>query len=184
MHFRDLPVSRHFSLNMAICLTVRDFIAGIVDDQEVKAKWPNDIYIKNRKIAGLLIQNQLRNKSIARSIIGIGLNVNEKKFPDNLPHATSLFQQTDTNYKLITLVRDMSVFFPVRLEYYLSDSLDLEEHYKKALWGIHEEHHFKDSQSKRFKGIIRGVNTEGKLLVESVHGLRSYNNHEIELILE
>jgi len=70
------------------------------------------------------------------------------------------------------------------LEHYLSDYSGLKENYIEALWGLHEEHSFKDLQTESFKGIIRGVNTEGKLLVESVYGLRSYNNHEIELLLE
>lgn len=184
IHFREIPVSSHFSLNMAICLTLRDFIAGFVPEQELKAKWPNDIYINNKKIAGLLIQNQLRNKSIVSSIIGVGLNVNEKSFPDQLAHATSLYQQTNTDYKLISMIKDMSVFFLARLEYYLSDYSELKENYIKALWGLDEEHCFKDLQTESFKGIIRGVNTEGKLIVESVYGIQSYNNHEIELILE
>lgn len=184
IHFMDIPVSRHFYLNMAICLSLRDFISKLVADHEVKAKWPNDIYINNKKLAGLLIQNQLRNKSIVNSIIGIGLNVNEDTIPESLPHATSLYLQSGTEYNLISVIQDLSAFFPKRVQYYLSDYSALEANYIQALWGLNEEHSFKDLQNVCFKGFIRGVNTEGKLIVESLYGIRSYNNHEIELVLE
>ncbi|MBR5274418.1 MAG: biotin--[Bacteroidales bacterium] len=77
-----------FVLNEIASLSVVDFLSkhGI----SAKIKWPNDIYVGSEKICGILIENSLRGSGISSSIIGIGLNINQRNFNVNLPNPTSM----------------------------------------------------------------------------------------------
>ena len=83
-----LPVRDQFLLSklttLAICDTLSPYIQG------VSVKWPNDIYVDDCKIAGILIENSFSSHLLDTSIIGIGLNVNQKIFADDIPNPTSL----------------------------------------------------------------------------------------------
>ena len=78
----------HFALNEIAALSVADFLStyGI----KAQIKWPNDIYVDDKKICGILIENSFRGKYISSSIIGIGLNINQRNFDVNLPNPTSM----------------------------------------------------------------------------------------------
>lgn len=95
LHARD-----QFVLNEIASLSVVDFLSrhGI----SAMIKWPNDIYVDEKKICGILIENSFRGKSISSSIIGIGLNINQRNFNVNLPNPTSMvlcLQNHDTRHK-------------------------------------------------------------------------------------
>ena len=77
-----------FVLSEIVALAVVDLLAG--HDIQAKIKWPNDIYVGGRKICGILIENSLRGEWIQHSIIGIGLNVNQRNFDVTLPNPTSM----------------------------------------------------------------------------------------------
>ena len=62
---------------------------------EAKIKWPNDIYIGNRKICGMLIENSISADKMSASIVGIGLNLNQREFSSDAPNPTSLAMETD-----------------------------------------------------------------------------------------
>lgn len=86
--FSGFPAQQHFRLNMAVSLA----IVGVLDALEipqVSIKWPNDILSGPYKVCGILIENSLQSAGIAHSIVGIGLNVNQREFP-GLPAAASL----------------------------------------------------------------------------------------------
>lgn len=85
-----------FRITEAATLGVASYLdsAGM----DCRIKWPNDIYIRNRKICGMLIENVLRGKEISCSVVGIGLNVNQKDFPPQLPNPTSMTLHTGINY--------------------------------------------------------------------------------------
>ncbi|MGB7528524.1 biotin--[acetyl-CoA-carboxylase] ligase [Sphingobacterium cellulitidis] len=88
-----LPLSNHFSLNMLISLGIIDWLESI----QVKAtiKWPNDILIGNKKIAGILIENKSAGQNIKQSVIGIGINVNQKQFFEDIVNtASSILNET------------------------------------------------------------------------------------------
>ncbi len=89
-----LKAEEQFSLSKTISLGVLDFISSINHQPSTinhpKVKWPNDIYIGNKKVAGILIENSVSGNSISHSIVGIGINVNQEKFSAELPNPTSL----------------------------------------------------------------------------------------------
>ena len=84
-----IPAGEQFTLSAFVALALRDTVAHFID-KHITVKWPNDIYVDDRKIGGILIQNSISGKSIQNAIIGIGLNVNESSFPEHIPNATSM----------------------------------------------------------------------------------------------
>ena len=90
-----LPIHQNFLLSEVVALGVKDTVEQFI--QPVEIKWPNDIYYQNRKIAGILIENELTGQIISKSIIGIGLNVNQEHFSDAAPNAVSLKQILSKN---------------------------------------------------------------------------------------
>jgi BirA family biotin operon repressor/biotin-[acetyl-CoA-carboxylase] ligase len=82
-----LPVNRFFSLSEAVSLSVKNVLTQYIED--ITVKWSNDVYYRDRKISGILIENTVMEGFISKSIAGIGININQTKFEDGL-NATSL----------------------------------------------------------------------------------------------
>lgn len=112
-----LKASDQWLLSMTLALAITDSLIGAGRDllntcderqtednapcrNKVSVKWPNDIYIGDRKVCGILITNQLTSTSISQSICGIGLNVNQTTFPDWIPNPTSISIETGKHYDL------------------------------------------------------------------------------------
>jgi BirA family biotin operon repressor/biotin-[acetyl-CoA-carboxylase] ligase len=87
---RFLSVKQQFLLSEAVALGLKDAVEQYLPPVEIK--WPNDIYCRNKKLAGILIENELTGQITCKSIIGIGLNVNQEKFSDAAPKAVSMRQ--------------------------------------------------------------------------------------------
>lgn len=103
-----LPVKKQFILSMAFSLSITKHLQQKFDIH-TRIKWPNDILLNNKKIGGILIENILRNQKMKHSVIGLGLNVNQKGF--NIKNATSLKIETNQNYKLETLLKGLLAAF-------------------------------------------------------------------------
>lgn len=93
-----LAIDQQFYLSMAVALALHKSISEILKNNKVSIKWPNDIYVDDYKICGVLIQNSVQKKNIKQSVVGIGLNINQKLFK-NL-RATSLSKILGCNFKL------------------------------------------------------------------------------------
>jgi BirA family transcriptional regulator, biotin operon repressor / biotin---[acetyl-CoA-carboxylase] ligase len=98
----DLLHSEQFRISMLVSLGVVRFLVGYGVSAQIK--WPNDLWVRGNKIAGMLIENQVRGQRVVSSIIGIGLNVNQQEFEDGL-HATSMSRECNRTYsvRLITM---------------------------------------------------------------------------------
>ena len=92
IHPENLPANKQFQISMAISLAIVDALGQLVGDLSIK--WPNDIYWRNGKIGGILIENTLKGNLIKESIIGVGLNVNQREFHSDAPNPVSLWQIT------------------------------------------------------------------------------------------
>ena len=79
-------------------LALRDYL--LAHGVEARIKWPNDIWVGDRKICGILIENSLEGAAIRESIVGIGLNLNETGWPAELPNPVSLTELTGRRYRL------------------------------------------------------------------------------------
>jgi len=95
--FQKLEVQYSFYLNCAISLAVYTVLNRYIK-KKLKVKWPNDILSSNKKLCGILIENTVSNGKIVNAVIGVGLNVNQERFPVSLPRATSLKMVTSNTY--------------------------------------------------------------------------------------
>ena len=86
-------------ITCATTLGLRDYL--LEKGVEARIKWPNDIWVGDKKICGILIENILKGKQIRHSIIGIGLNLNEERWPEELPNPVSLKQLTGVHYDTV-----------------------------------------------------------------------------------
>lgn len=172
-----------FVLSEITSLAIVDLLAdfGI----EAKIKWPNDIYVGDRKICGMLIENSLRGEWIQHSIIGIGLNVNQRNFDVTLPNPTSMVLCSELScssggqvgsdsvphYELQELLEEFMHIFRGYLDRYChirGGYSRLRHMYLSHLWRKDEPAVFFDnSSSSGFTGKIRGLSDVGYLLIES-----------------
>lgn len=171
-----LSVDRLFVLTqlsgLAVADTVRQFLPAALADT-VRVKWPNDVYVGDRKIAGILVQNGLRGKAVSWSVLGIGLNVNEQDFPPELSAtATSLFalldQAVDRQLVLAALFANLSAYYnlthPDRLR-------QLETAYHQQLYRLNLPGRYREvATGETFFAILRGVDQSGQLRLERAEG--------------
>ncbi len=180
--FEKLFVSEQFLLNMVVSLGVLDALQQL-DIPKVTIKWPNDIMSHGQKLAGILIENQIKGNYIDSSILGIGLNVNETSFAE-LPQATSLRLATGNNFSVEeVLQRVAKSVFEKLTTIQVSDFDAVREKYHSHLFRKDEISVFEIPQNKRKNGIIKGVSRQGKLLVAHEDDiLTEYGLKEIKLL--
>ncbi|MDR3218948.1 MAG: biotin--[acetyl-CoA-carboxylase] ligase [Dysgonamonadaceae bacterium] len=97
-----LPVKQHFLLSEAISIGIKSVLDTYI--KRVSIKWPNDIYYEEKKIAGILIENELMGDKFIQSVIGTGLNVNQDTFRDAIPNPVSLKQILGKNIAVVILL--------------------------------------------------------------------------------
>ena len=124
-------------------------------------KWPNDLYVHDRKICGMLIENGLTGRWITHSILGIGLNVNQTEWDPSLLNPTSMRRLTGQTYEL----DDVFTHFLDRLWGRLIDLTEesLWQDYATGLYRLGERHEWSDAAGRHFYGTIKGVRKDGRL---------------------
>lgn len=179
----DLSISKQFYLNCAISLGLYEALYPIIG-KSLTIKWPNDIMSDSQKLGGILIENTVKSSIITKTIVGVGLNVNQINFPENLPHATSLKLIKEGDFDL----EDLLNYILKSLEKYLKMldndlTNDLFRGYQKILFGRDKQLKFKD-ENDTFSAVINGVNIKGQLLVTLKNGtVKTYNNKEVKFLL-
>lgn len=176
-----LPIERQFDLNMAVSLALNDFF-NKYKLQAATIKWPNDSYLNNKKVAGILIENILQANKIKHAIIGIGLNVNQENFPANLKNVTSLKQALHQNYNLMQILGEICAFIEARYLQLKAGNIDkLRDEYLSKLYLKDENALFRFNDEVQ-NAIIRDITVSGQLVLETNSGLQYFNNKEIEFI--
>ncbi len=174
-----LPISQQFYLNIITSLAVRDTLAYFLKT-EVKVKWPNDIYLTNKKICGILIQNSLKKSTITGSIIGIGINVNQETFSDK--KAISMINYAGTEFSVNELLNyflsKMEVYYLKLREMKLEELTDL---YISNLYRYNELNYFK-TMGVEFRGKITGIDKIGRLQIESDEKTKLFDFKEVEFL--
>jgi len=178
-HF--LPIDRQFQLTKAIALGVAGFISHCLENHtDVSIKWPNDIYVKNCKIAGILIENVLEQSTIKYSVVGIGLNVNQMVFDPSLPNPISLKMLTGKEFNLEDCLMQLCSFIEKQyLNLRATGYQQIDEAYHNLLYrkGIWSDFNFKD---EIIQGQINGVNATGHLILKKRNILNnSYDTVEV-----
>lgn len=169
-----LEASAQFYLSMAVALALRDLslqcaAPGILPSAWVK--WPNDLYLDDRKCAGILIQNTLSGRYLQSAVVGIGLNVNQTHFGSDVPNPTSL--ALVLNQRMDIEVVAAGLFECLERRY-----LQLKSGQRTALKADYEQHLYRQGQMARysrpdgwvFEGAIQGVTEEGRLRIALATG--------------
>lgn len=188
-----LRLEEQFLLNKVIALAVADFIkcslkqtsSSSIEKQEVKIKWPNDIYVNDKKIAGILIENTVRNNRIASSIVGIGINVNQTEFSNTINNAISLKSIMNISYDLKRCMEILCSFVEARyLQLKALNETKIGCDYENFLFRFNQWSNFEDNAGILFNAKITGTSRAGKLILEKRNGeTKEYGLKELVFII-
>lgn len=162
MAYRPVAVEagEQFALSRAVSLGIVDCLRRHVDG-EVRIKWPNDIYVGERKICGILIENTVSGRSISRSVIGVGLNVNQRRFLSDAPNPVSIWQLIGVDSNVGLLSEELADDIARRLEQMEREVESTEAEYAGCLWRGEGFHWFKTPEGEKFEASIEGVGPTG-----------------------
>ena len=180
---RFLPVGEQFLLCEALSLALTDTFAHYGIDTRIK--WTNDIYAGDRKLEGVLIEHNCSGQMLSRSLLGIGINVNQTEFDPTLPNPVSMAQLTGRRYDrrevLETFERSMLARYG-QLEH--GDRKDLQHDYRNRMYALGEMRPFRYPDGSLTRGAIQGVRPSGELILRHEDGsIRAYLFKEIEFVL-
>ena len=180
---KDLLPNEQFNLNYFVTLSIYDFLKHVLGDiNSIKIKWPNDIYVDDKKIGGILIENHIIADQIFSSIIGIGLNINQIDFVT--PNATSIALLNKDTYNIKESL-GMLLHYLNRYVKQLKNVESLRSLYFDNLLGYHEIREFIDPITQgKFMGKIVDVDSTGKLHLKT-HDLsvKVFDLKEIQFVL-
>ena len=175
IHPQKIPANRQFSISMAVSLAICEALGQYIGDLSIK--WPNDIYWRNGKICGILIENRLHGTMIRDSIIGVGLNVNQRTFKSDAPNPVSLWQISERETDCKQLLTDILL----GVEKYLGQ--DMKTQYLSMLYRRKGFHPYADRQGA-FMAEIVDVEDDGHLLLRDDNGQqRRYAFKEVTYII-
>ena len=193
-----LQARDQFTLSEAVAIAVVDTLRPLVPDPEdIRVKWPNDIYWRDLKLVGILIENSLAGPCISRSVAGIGVNVNQERFLSDAPNPVSLKMITGRDYDLDRLIDNLSTAI-----INIVDNLNkggesgceensvthaaLHERYRQMLWRGTGYHPYRDAATgEQFQAAIQSIAPDG-LLTLALQGdpvPRTYAFKEVHPIL-
>lgn len=138
-----IPVARSFPLSEAVAVALTDLLGDLLPHgmhHQITIKWPNDIYVGDKKIAGILIENSLRGVAIGHSVVGIGLNVNQRRFFSDAPNPVSMVGLGVVEQEVEKVARLAVEKILARFEMISSDPEALHGDYMNRLWrrdGVH-----------------------------------------------
>ncbi len=171
-----------FYLSKIVSLAIIDVLH--LHHIQATIKWPNDIYINDKKIAGILIESSLTGAQMDSTVIGIGLNVNQCDFLSDAPNPISLKQITGLSYNLESLLKQLVEALISRYRI-LQEGLftAIDERYFQQLYRKTGTHSYKD-QNGPFLATLSKVNPDGILTLLDVEGQeRQYAFKEVEFLI-
>jgi BirA family biotin operon repressor/biotin-[acetyl-CoA-carboxylase] ligase len=178
---KSVKADRQFIISKLISLGILDYLGMKV--KEVTIKWPNDIWVKNDKIAGILIENAVIKNEIEYTIAGIGLNINQEKFSEAAGNPTSLKLLTKTNHDTEECFSELLKTLDNRYRQLSQDKRHmLDDDYLSSLYLVNTWTEFKDSNGI-FEGKIISVTGTGRLQIEDRRGrIYEYGFKEVDFL--
>ena len=177
-----LKARKQFLLSQIISLAIKEELDIHVSD--VSIKWPNDIYWKDKKICGMLIENDLTGTHISRSIAGIGVNINQETFTSPAPNPVSLKQITGQSYSpeqiLASIMRRIKDYYALLQTENESVNTLIADRYAGSLFRKDGFHRYTDANGKFLARLLR-VEPDGRLILEDQIGTeRTYLFKEVQ----
>ncbi len=175
-----LGAGEQFMISKAVSLA----IAELLDEHSASTsiKWPNDIYHKGDKIAGILIENSLEGNKINNTLIGVGININQTVFSPVLPNPVSLKIINGHDYDIEQMLSAFCRIFDTWYSRLRSGQLSyINERYLERLYRLNKPAEFTTTADGCLQGMIKGVDGFGRIIIELTGGeLRTYGFKEIE----
>ena len=165
-----------FSIHKIVSVCLADWLLSL-SIPNISVKWPNDILSGNKKLGGILVESSVQNSTAKSIIVGMGINVNQIRFPQ-LPNATSMRLCTKKTYDLDALL--LSVV-PQLIERLTLPGKDWDAAYQQSLYGLNQKRRFIRGKHE-FEAIIRSVSTEGKLVLETETGEQFFEVKELKFM--
>ena len=178
----NILLENQFQINICISLALYDF-AKKYFKKGVKIKWPNDLLVENEKLAGILIKNIVKTATIKDTIVGIGMNVNQLKFKDYPPPATSMKKLVEKNFALADLQKELLDCIAKRyLQLKQGKAEKMKSEYLAILYGFNNWKDYKIG-GRKIKAKIIGIDEIGNLLVAFENGKnKSFSLKEISFL--
>ena len=177
-----LPANKQFRLSQVNALALQETLSQYADD--ITVKWPNDIYWKDRKLCGTLIENDLTGMNLSRSIAGTGVNINQQKFVSDAPNPVSLSQITGKRYQIEVILHQI---LERTASYYdmlkQGQGEEIAQRYCKVLYRRDGLHTYRDANGL-FQASIVEIQPNGRLILEDENGnIRPYLFKEVACVL-
>ena len=169
-----------FVLSMAVAVATRHFFSRHAMD-EVTIKWPNDIYWRDRKAAGILIENLWQGSEWRFAIAGIGVNINQTDFGVLGTRAVSLKQITGKSFEPLTLAMELCSEMEAQWQVLKQDGASIAANYRQHLYRLHETVRFK-KDNRIFEGTVEDVTLNGQLVVQHAFE-ESFSVGEVEWMI-
>jgi BirA family biotin operon repressor/biotin-[acetyl-CoA-carboxylase] ligase len=165
--YPTFTAEHQFILNKAISLGIYDFLVNELPRNKVSIKWPNDIYINDKKVCGILIQNSVIGNKLDYVVVGIGLNVNQMHFITDAPNPVSMKMTSEKEYDLDELLEKLLHSILLRYTQVKPEfKTIIEDDYQKALYRAMEWHTYM-MKGLKTRARITGTNSYGQLLLET-----------------
>lgn len=181
---RFLPVEEQFLLSEVIALALTDTFkkCGIT----TRIKWTNDIYAGDHKLVGMLIEHTLAEGHLARTVAGIGINVNQIRFDPSLPNPTSMAQVTSRTFDRHEVLGMFHTHCMERYEQLRNGDREvIQNDYRERMYRLGQRGPFRLPDGTPFEAIIEGVWPAGELLLRHDDGtLRAYLFREVEFVIK
>ncbi|MEG1700868.1 MAG: biotin--[acetyl-CoA-carboxylase] ligase [Alistipes sp.] len=179
-----LPVGEQFLLSEVVALALTDALSsyGIT----AKIKWTNDIYVGERKVVGILIEHHYAGSCLSRTIVGIGINVNQESFDPSLPNPASMKQLRAMDFdRDEVLVRVQTALMARYAQLEKGEKAALQADYRAQMYRLGEIHPFRYPDGTPTQAAIQGVKPSGELLLQHSDGqIRAYLFKEIEFVID
>lgn len=180
---RFLPVGKQFLLSEAVSLALTDTFAEFGIDTRIK--WTNDIYADDRKLVGMLIEHSYSGDTLARSIAGIGINVNQTVFDPALPNPVSMALVAGRTFCREAV---LDAFLGHMEDHYAQleagEEVALQNAYRARMYLLDKMHPFRLADGTPIRGAIRGVRPTGELQLEHTNGsVHEYLFRQIEFVI-
>ncbi len=177
-----LPAATQFILSETVALAVADTLSfyGL----SPRIKWTNDIYVADKKICGILLEHELKDGNVSRTVAGIGINVNQPAFPEWVPNPTSLFLETGIRHDIMEVFNVFGARFTDRyatLENGGDDTISRE--YNDILYRRDELHRYMIPGRGEVEGMVKQVENTGGLVMEIEGEQEKFLFREIEFII-
>lgn len=178
-----IPIAEQFSVSEVVALSLVDMLSeyGI----EAKIKWTNDIYVGDRKLVGILIEHSLSSNALRRTIVGVGINVNQREFDPLIPNPVSMAQLLDRELDVEEVLKCFLIHLQRNYELLRSGGKEiLHERYNSLLYRRNEYHTYALPSGERFRAKIVGTGPSGALCLEDAEGnTKDYLFKEVEFII-